>query len=145
MKTLLTVLLLSIVLSATAQKWVRPVTIISYHIGTVAIGAIGDAVYDEGNKSLAHGLKAMEVGMLIGGPFLFDIKRSEALSYILSYGFIRLSLFDAMYNGTRGLPILYNGTTSSYDKFMRQIPPDGRAFIKSCSLIVGFSIPLKEL
>ena len=145
MKPLLTALLVITCLNTQAQRWQRPVAIIGYHVGTVALGAVADGLYDEGHKEWSHALHAVEVGALIGGPFIFKIDRSEALSYVLSYGFIRLSLFDAIYNGTRELPILYNGTTSSYDKFMNKIPPDGRAWIKSWSLVVGFTIPIKEL
>ena len=145
MRNLLTILLLTVAISTTAQKWVRPVSIAAYHIGTVALGAVADGLYDEGHKEWSHALHAAEVGALIGGPFLFKVQRSEALSYILSYGFVRLSVFDFAYNRTRGLPALYQGTTSTYDKVMNKIPPDGRMWIKSWSLIVGFAIPINEL
>ena len=150
MKRILLILIASLSLSLNAQSWHttnwgRAAGIIAYHVGTVAIGAVGDAMYDEGNKEWGHALKAAEVGMLIGGPFIFHVQRSEAINYILSYGFIRFSMFDGFYNMTRDLPLLYNGTTSGYDKFMSQIPPHGRAWYKSCSLIVGFAIPIKEL
>jgi len=145
MKTTLTILIAIFCLNIQAQNWKRPVGIIAYHVGTVALGAVADGLYDDGHKNLSHALHAAEVGALIGGPFVFHVKRSEALSYVLSYGFIRLSLFDAVYNGTRDLPLLYNGTTSTYDKVMGKIPPDGRAFIKSWSFVVGISIPICEL
>ena len=141
----ISILLLFLCVTLSAQRWVRPVEIIAYHVLTVGVGAVGDAMYDEGNKEWGHALKAAEVGMLIGGPFIFHVQRSEAINYILSYGFIRFSMFDGFYNMTRDLPLLYNGTTSGYDKFMSQIPPHGRAWYKSCSLIVGFAIPIKEL
>ncbi len=145
MKNALIILLVFACVSIQAQNWKRGLAVAGYHIGTVALGAIGDAQYDMGKKHFAHFLKAAEVGALIGGPFLFDIKRSDALSYILSYGFIRLSLFDSFYNYTRDLPLLYNGTTSKYDEFMNTVPDHGKAWIKSWSLIVGFAIPLYEL
>ena len=142
MKRLLTILLLIACLSAQAQDWKRGLTIASYHIGTVALGAVADGLYDDGQKQWSHALHAVEIGAVIGGPFIFHVQRSDALSYILSYGFIRLSLFDSFYNATRDLPMLYNGTTSFYDKTMNTIPPHGRAWIKSWSFVVGFSIPI---
>jgi len=54
MKNLLLIFILSLSLSLNAQRWVRPVEIIAYHVGTVAIGAVGDAMYDEGNKEWGH-------------------------------------------------------------------------------------------
>ena len=126
-------------------NWKRAVGVTVYHIGTVALGSIGDAMMDEGNKNLGHALQAAEVAALLGGPFIFDIKRSEWLSYVATYGFMRFSLFDSFYAKSRGLPLLYNGTTSGYDRFMNTIPEHGRAWCKSWSLIVGISIPIKYL
>jgi hypothetical protein len=127
------------------QRNRRSVAIIGYHLGTVALGAVGDGLRDEGYKEWAHALRAAEVGALIGGPFLFRVKKHEAVWYILDYGFLRLATFDAMYNTTRGLPVLYNGTTSHYDEFMNKIPDHGKAWIKGWSLSLGIAIPLIEL
>lgn len=144
MKNITTILLLFLCLTVTAQDW-RPAAVIGYHVGTVVIGAVADGLFDEGHKDWGHALHALEVGALIGGPFIFNIKRSDALSYILSYGFIRLSLFDLAYNVTRDMEYNYVGSTSGYDKFISKIPPDGRAWIKTWSLVVGFAIPINHL
>lgn len=144
MKRALVILLVIVSANATSQNWKRGILVASYHIGTVALGAIGDAQYDQGNKEWGHALHAMEVGALIGGPFIFKIQRSEALSYILSYGFLRFSFFDSFYNMTRDLPLLYNGSTSKYDQFMVKMPDHGEAWYKSCSLVLGFAIPIKS-
>ena len=126
-----------------AQGWKKGLAVVGYHTATIALGAIADAQYDMGNKEWSHALHAAEVGALIGGPFIFKPKgTSEIASYILSYGFIRFSFFDGFYNMTRDLPINYVGSTSGYDKFMSKVPPDGRAFMKSWSLVLGVSIPL---
>ena len=152
MKSLLLILTLSLCLSSFGQRqttWQRidrPLAIIGYHIGTVALGAIGDGVFDNGNKQLGHLLQGAEVAALISGPFIFNIKRNEALPYLSTYVFMRFSFFDLGYNKSRGLPGLYNGdTTYGYDKFMNTIPPDGRAWMKTWSLVVGVSIPIKHL
>jgi len=129
-------------LSCQSQNWKRGLAVASYHIGTVALGAVADGLYDNGNKEWSHALHAVEVGALIGGPFVFHVKRSEALSYVLSYGFIRFSTFDGFYNMTRDLPILYNGTTSTYDQVMSKMPDHGKVWYKSFSLVMGFSIPI---
>ena len=141
------ILVVTLLISAhlQGQNWKRGLAVVGYHTATIALGAIGDAQYDMGNKNTAHILKAGEVATLIGGPFIFRVDKRDAASYLLSYCFLRFSLFDSFYNLTRDLPLLYNGTTSKYDQFMTQIPPHGRAWRKSCSLVVGFSIPIRNL
>ena len=138
------IILLFACLSLNAQNWKKGLAIAGYHIGTVALGAVGDAQMDMGNKDFGHALHAVEVGALIGGPFIFKPKGSDQIiSYILSYGFLRFSTFDSFYNLTRDLPLLYNGDTSIYDRTMNQIPEVGRAWYKSCSLVLGIGLPIK--
>ena len=145
MKPYLIILCLILTLSIQAQNWKRGLTVVGYHVGTIALGAIADAQYDEGNKNLSHALHAAEVGALISGPFVFKVSKSEAFHYIGSYVFLRFSFFDSFYNVTRNLPVLYNGTTSGYDRFMNTMPDDGKAWWKSMSLIVGVAFPLNHL
>ena len=116
--------------------WVRPVEIMAWHAGTVVLGAVGDGLYDEGRKELGHAFHAAEVCALIGGPFLFKVKLNEAIPYIGSYACMRFAIFDMTYNGVRGLPAMYNGTTSTYDKVMNKIPPDGSC-LRSHALVRG--------
>lgn len=145
MKTLLTIVLLCFVLSVNGQNWKKGLAVAGYHIGTIALGAIGDAQYDIGNKELGHALHAAEVGALISGPFIFKLDRKEALPYISSYVFLRFSFFDSFYNATRDLPLFYQGHTSYYDKVINNIPPAGVKWFKGMSLILGVSIPIKHL
>jgi len=123
----------------------RPLGMIAYHIGTVALGSTADGLYDEGHKEWAHALHAVEVAALISGPFIFKVKLNEAGWYLASYAALRFSTFDLGYNLVRGLPPLYNGSTSWYDKTMSKMPDSGEVWIKSIFLTVGVSIPLNEL
>ena len=146
MKKAAILLLLLMTVSLNAQNWKRGLAVVGYHTATIALGAVADGLYDEGNKEWGHALHAVEIGAVIGGPFIFKPRGTgEILSYLLSYGFIRLALFDSFYNLTRDLPLLYAGNTSVYDNTMSGIPPDGRAFIKSWSLVIGIAIPIKEM
>ena len=137
--------LLILTFSVSGQNWKRGLAIAGYYTATVALGAVGDGLYDNGQKEWAHALHAAEVGALIGGPFVFNIHRNDAVNYILSYGFLRFSFFDSFYNMTRDLPLLYNGTTSGYDRVMSKMPEHGRAWYKSISLVVGVAIPINHL
>jgi hypothetical protein len=146
MKKLFIISLIFFAVTASAQNWKRGLAIAGYHVGTVALGAVADGLHDQGHKEWSHALHAAEIGAAVAGPlFVFDLNKRDALPYILSYTFIRFSLFDGFYNMTRDLPYYYNGTTSKYDQIMNQIPDHGKAWYKSVSLIVGFAIPIKEI
>ncbi len=145
MKKLIVFSLIVLCMSATGQNWKRGLAVVGYHTATIALGAIGDAQYDEGNKNVAHMLKAGEIAMVASGPFVFNLNKRDALPYLSSYLFLRFSFFDSFYNLSRDLPVLFNGTTSGYDEFMNQIPDHGKVWYKSISLIVGVSIPIKHL
>lgn len=146
MKHTLIISLIFIATICNAQNWKRGLAVVGYHTACVALGAVADGLYDEGHKEWSHALHATEIAAVIGGPFIFKPKGSnEIVAYLASYGFIRLSLFDSFYNMTRDLPPLYAGSTSTYDKVVSGIPPDGRAVIKSWSLVIGIAIPIKTM
>ena len=127
------------------QRNRRPLAIIGWHVGTVALGSIADGLYDNGNKTWSHALHAAEVGALITGPLIHRITWREAGWYVLDYAAFRLALFDLGYNITRGLDPLSVGSTSLYGKMMSEVPEHGRAFVKSWALIGGFAIPFGEM
>ena len=145
MKPYLIILCLFLTVSVNAQNWKKGLAVVGYHTATIALGAIGDAQYDQGNKNLSHTLHAGEVAMLASGPFIFKLQKRDALPYLSSYVFLRFSFFDSFYNTTRDLPVLYNGTTSGYDRFMNTMSDDGKAWWKSMSLIMGVAIPINHL
>ena len=140
----LLLLTIGLAIMADAQNFKRGLAIVGYHTTTIALGALADGLYDDGHKEWSHALHAAEVGMLIGGPFVFQVRRSEAISYVLSYGFLRFSFFDSFYNMTRDLPVMYNGSTSNYDQIMSKMPDHGKVWYKSCSLVLGISIPINS-
>ncbi len=125
------------------KNW-RGAAAVLWQIGTVAAGGLGDGLMDNSNKNWGHALRAVEVGMLISGPFVFDLDRRDTWAWLSSYGFIRLGMKDGFYNVSRGLPLGYVGTTSQYDKLMRGVPEHGRYFIKSISIVAGVAIPIKH-
>ena len=158
MKTTLTILLVIFCLNLQAQyshspkpraqmtfweKNKRSIGITAYHIATVAVGSIGDACNDEGQKNLGHALKAIEVGMLISGPVLWKVQWKEGGAYLATYVLHRASEYDLYYGMYRDLGPMYNGGSSTWDKTMNKIPPHGRTFIKSLSFGVAIVIPFK--
>ena len=112
---------------------------------SVILGGVGDGFNDNGMKPLGHSLNALSIVPLLIAPFVLDISDYKWASYILSYTFIRFALYDAGYNITRGLPLAYLGNSSLYDRALRSTKsPDSWIIgMKSLSLVVGFSIPIR--
>lgn len=140
------IILLFFCLSLNAQNWKKGLAVAGYHLATCAVGAIGDAQNDMGNKDLGHGLKAVEIGMLAGGPFLYKATFKEwpgFLLYFSVYGMMRFTGYDGFYNVTRDLPLLYNGESSYYDRFMNNFPDAGKAWYKTMSFGLGIGISIK--
>lgn len=126
----------------------KGLAITGYHIATVTIGAIADGIYDDGNKQLGHFLEGTELALAMLGPLLvFDLERNDWLAYALSYTFVRVALFDPIYNTTRGLPVNYIGSTSTWDKFLQELdsPPAGYWIGRTLFLTAGIAIPIKEI
>ena len=125
--------------------------IISYS-ASILLNAIGDGLYDEGItrggnlKNWGKVCKVGSIGILLSSPFYIDYYKSNWATYLASYAFLRISLFDPAYNLTRGLPITYIGNTSLWDKGLQKIaPPDGFMWGRGLSLIMGMALPLNNL
>ena len=83
----------------------------------VILDASKDAFYDNGKK-LASGIVDMVyLSVMICGVVLMQ---GDWL-WIVVYVLLRYVLFDLIYNLTRGLSLLYAGTTKPYDKVIRLI------------------------
>jgi len=86
--------------------------------------AVGDGMYDNGNKLISKSFRAASIGSLLIIPIASgSINKKKAFKYGLSYGLMRVGLFDITYNKTRGLPLTYMGTTSLYDRAIGGSPP----------------------
>jgi len=113
--------------------------------GSIALDATADAMYDNGDKELAHFMKAASIGVTLSIPLFVDVKKDTWLWYLASYTFIRFAIFDYTYNSVRGLPLDYMGNTSGYDKFMRQQHSGVILFGKAIFLTAGIAINFNEL
>jgi len=119
------------------------------------LDAAGDALYDrgkiEGNSSDIAWGKALNTGgtgLLILSPFIFkDIDRSKWIWFGASNLLIRAGEFDLIYNGMRGLPIDYIGSTSLWDKTLKRFNPprNTQLFARSVFLTAGVGIAINEL
>ena len=118
---------------------------LSIILGSIVSGAIGDGLNDKGKKLIGHAFKAVEIGSLLISPFI--IYTNLWLAYIASYLLIRASIFDPIYNITRGNKLSYIGDSSLWGKFLKKLkaPSYGYWFARVVLLIAGGSLLLKYL
>lgn len=152
-KTLILLLLLTTTLQAqphrrsVLERIPEPVKVITLYTGAIVLDAVGDGLYDDGNKTWGHALQSASTGLLLTAPFVFDVDRDTWYWYLASYVCLRIALFDPVYNTTRGLPLGYVGNTSLWDKGMQKFaPPEGiKVFGHSVFFMIGVAIPICEL
>ena len=109
---------------------------LSIIVCSLIVGAVGDGlnnrptkVIKEGDeikksisyKPIGHILQTIEIGILVSSPFILDVTIREALPYLASYGLLRASLFNPLYNIGRGVNINYIGNSNIWDKFLRKL------------------------
>lgn len=158
MKTLIILSLLFLTINVNSQSYnefyipkrkgiPEPVKVIGVCIGSIVLEAIGDALYDDGEKIWGHTFSAMSTGLLVASPFILDIDKKKWPWYFISYASFRIALFDLTYNITRGLPVMQIGNTSFWDKGMQQFAPPGhiQMFGKAIIFTLAISISIKEL
>ena len=136
----LIIILLFFSLNVSAQKWQIP----ALYAGSIILEGIGDGLYDNGTKQLGKSFQAVSLSLILLSPFIADYNKDKWWAYPISYGFLRVGLFDWTYNTARGLPLTYIGNTTYWDKGMQKLnPPNGFAMGRAVFFTVGFSIPFK--
>jgi len=148
MKRLLTILLfITLIADLSAQDRIpESVKVISVYAGSIILEAVGDGLNDDGQKEWGHLCNALSAGVLLASPFIIDYEKNKWGWYLTSYVCLRISLFDPIYNASRGLPLTYIGSTSFWDKSLQQLaPPDGLLFGRGVTFVIGVSILINEL
>lgn len=110
---------------------------------TNALEAIYEGLYDNGKKMLSgiieltyRLLGAFTIVFITYGVTVGQIDIS-VWKLITGFIFVRFLIFDFTYNKTRGLPLMYIGSTKIYDKVLSKIPISFIVFIKFICGIVG--------
>jgi len=127
------------------QRIPEPVKVITIFTASIALDAIGDGLYDSGDKTAGHTLQAASTGLLVASPLFLDMDRDNFWWYLISYVSLRIAFFDYSYNLTRGLPLEYRGTTSLWDKTVNEFNPPSTLWHRSVFLTLAIVIPIKEL
>ena len=138
------ILLLSCSVSLSAQKKEAWKTTAIY-TGAVVFDAVGDGLNDSGNKSWGHICNSVSISFLLFSPFILRYDQDKWWAYAVTYGSLRIALFDYTYNMTRGLPLTYMGSTSSWDRSIGNVDSGVVAVGRAVSLSIGIIIPLKYL
>jgi len=132
-------------ISSNAWKWLAVTTV------SITLDMAGDACMDEGYKQIGHVLEAASVGSLLGGMFWLDPERKQWPWYLLSYISARIAYADPMYNGVRGLPWNYHGTTDPWDTVWDYMydafnpPPGAELFGRSIFLTISITVTLQQI
>ena len=160
MRKLIIVTILLIGMFAYSQTYISPIVvpteisndyfpnatrIILTNIAAVSLDAIGDGLMDSGQKEWGHAVNAASVGVLISIPLCQGFTFKEWCWYAASYTFTRIAIFDPVYNMTRGLPLNYHGTTSTWDKTLGGMNAGGlETFARSIFFTASISIPIQQ-
>jgi len=128
-------------ISPNAWKWLVVTTV------SITLDMAGDACMDEGHKQIGHILEAASVGSLLGGMFWLDPERKQWPWYLLSYVSARIAYADPIYNGVRGLPWNYHGTTDYWDGVWNELNPPAGAelFGRSIFFTLSITITLQQI
>lgn len=121
--------------------------VVSFYTGSIALNAVGESLNHSGNKEWGHFCNAMSIGAMITFPLVTDIDKKSWPVYPVSYSFIRIGIFDPIYNSVQGYPIGHIGTTSLWDKTLQNMnPPDGLLTLgRLMFLTMGVHIPFNYL
>lgn len=124
------------------------ILILIIFIALILFRAIGDGLFDIGNKREAQRYKDVETFLFLVIPYIYHIETLlDLLTYILAYAFIRFAIFDYARNIVAGDKITHIGITKDYDKLLRKFkaPWWGWLFAKIIFLTVGISLIFKFL
>lgn len=102
--------------------------ILSYSI-IITLAALADSLFFLGNKYWAKIVEEMYMVMLISVPAIYwQLFRSNKgvnwqmiIALILTYTFIRIALFDALFNLFSGIGLNYIGTTDPWNILLSKL------------------------
>jgi len=127
------------------QRIPEPVKVLSIFTASIVLDAVGDGLYDSGDKMWGHTFQAASTGLLVASPLFLNMDRDNFWWYLISYTSFRIAFFDYTYNLTRGLPLEYRGNTSYWDKVVNEFNPPSTLWHRSAFLTLGIVIPIREL
>ncbi len=118
--------------------------VLGVFVFSITCDAIGDGLYDDGQKVAGKMVNAAGFTSLLALPFIKKFDKNQEFSYFIGYGCMRVAMFDPIYNETKSLPVNYIGKTSLWDKGLQEFDPSGGLlFMRAVFLTAGVSITLR--
>lgn len=111
---------------------------------SIILHAIGDGLNNDNKKVIGHIFVAFSILILLLTPAIITWIKPYWHLYVISYSFLRYSLFSYTYNITRKLPLNYLGTSSIDDIILKKLGGQP-LFIRVITLIVGCSLIITYL
>ena len=116
------------------------ILVTSLVIGSIILAALADGLNDTGHKEIGHILEALEKpALILAGLF------SGTWVVVIIYIGYRVFLFDYLRNLAAGEKLIYLGTSSLWDKFLRKYPWHGVLFAKTVFLIMAVGLTFRAL
>lgn len=161
MKKIIAILLLIVSMGVSAQHSVerdnpyfpQPVRIIATNALAVSLNAVGDGLrdrawqyHDPTLSKWGHACVAGSVLTTLTIPLGQGFEWNDWLWYLASYTFMRVAIFDPIYNVTRGFEWDYRGNSSNWDLLLNNHikAPDGEIMLRGVSFALAISIPLNQ-
>ena len=120
--------------------------ILILYIVSITLAAMADACMDNGGKLIGHSAETVSIFILLIVPFVQKYKGGWGW-YIAAYLFLRIGMFDIVYNITRGLPITYHDITSFWGMILGLFNPPviAELFGRAIFLFAGIIIPIQQI
>jgi len=120
--------------------------ILILYIVSIILAAVADGCMDSGIKIAGHSAEAVSILALLIVPFVQKYRGGWGW-YIAAYLFLRIGMFDIVYNLAAGQEVFYHGSTSIWDisiSFFK--PPIGaEIFGRAIFLFAGIIIPIQQI
>ena len=116
------------------------------YIISIILAAIADACMDSGGKLIGHSAETISIFVLLIVPFIQKYKGGWGW-YIAAYLFLRIGMFDIIYNLVAGNAITYHDITSFWGMILGLFNPPviAELFGRAVFLFAGIIIPLQNI
>jgi len=112
----------------------------------IVLAAVADGCMDSGVKIVGHSAETISILALLLIPFIQKYRGGWGW-YIAAYLFLRIGMFDIVYNLTAGNPITYHDITSFWGMIIGWFNPPviAELFGRAIFLFAGTMIPIQQI
>ena len=115
-------------------------------ITILILKALTDALFFRGKKRLSKWVEEAWFIVLVILAWTHNRQsENEFIAVLMCYYFLRAAIFDTLYNIFANLPIIYKGSTSSWDDYMKKLTTWQYAALKLFLLAISLIIYFKQI